>query len=50
MPPKSEPKTAPMGAPAAKVANANALARDGGNEWAKIPSYDKIMIGLRGEA
>jgi hypothetical protein len=41
--PSAIPTAAPRGAPAENVANAAERARDGGNEWAKIPTYDNLV-------
>ena len=43
MAPRVFPTAAPRGAPAAKVANATDLILDGGNAWARIPSWVKDM-------
>lgn len=40
------PKAPPRGAPAAKVANAIDRAREGGNEWAKVPNWDDVDMRI----
>jgi len=42
IPPMTNPNAPPIGAPAANVVKAMVRARDGGNEWARIPSYDEL--------
>ena len=46
-PPSAVPNTAPIGAPAEKVANARDRARDGGNACARMPSYIKSKEASR---
>jgi hypothetical protein len=44
IPPKTVPNAPPIGAPAAKVANAVERAREGGNARARIPSWKKNVV------